>query len=207
MPDAALVPLLLQFAAAYGCMLVIPGTNTLLVLRSCDGLSARKPLLAAGGVATGAALASVLAASSAAALPHGSAFRAISGITVAILLFHAALRSSRTRLRTTASTRASAISADAAPFLVGFGAALINPVSVPYFASFFVSHACTGREAALACALVFAMAGLWFSSLGLISTRVGRLPIPAPCRRALDWAVAATLAVFALRAFWAAVIG
>jgi threonine efflux protein len=199
--NVALTALLAEFGLAYGCMLMIPGPNTFLVLGSGDGKSATRPLLAAAGVTSGATLASLLAASSAAALPHGAGFRTVTGVLVAASLFRAALRCLRTA---SSATRAGPDPAQGAvaPFGLGLGASLLNPVSVPYFASFFVSHACGVLAEALTCALVFAMAGVWFSTLGLVSARVGRLPMPAAYRRLFACVLAGTLTAFALRQLW-----
>lgn len=206
MADPALAPLLAQFALAYGAMLVIPGPNTLLVLRSCDGLSRLRPLSAAAGLACGATLASVVAASSAAALPSGPAFRVASGLLVAALLLRAAVGASRGRRPAAPAAagpvRAAVTPAGAAPFLAGLCVAGLNPVSVPYFASFFVSHTCGALASGLACMLVFALAGLWFSAVGLASDRLRRLPVPAAGRRALDLIMAAALTGLALRYLW-----
>jgi threonine/homoserine/homoserine lactone efflux protein len=206
MADTALAPLLLQFAAAYGCMLVVPGQNMLLVMRSHDGSSALKPLLAAAGIACGAALASLVAASSAAVLPTGSGFRALSGVLLAGILLRTAVQSSRCAAPMPLPEAGLPSSASLTPFLLGLGAALLNPVSVPYFASFFVSHACSRLAAVLTCGLVFTMAGLWFSTIGLVTVRLGRLAVPIACRRALNLATAALLVALAVRALWAAIV-
>lgn len=205
MTDTALAPLLLQFAAAYGCMLVVPGQNTLLVIRSHDGSSALKPLMVAAGIASGAALASLMAASGAAVLPTGSGFRAVSGVLVAAILLRTAVQSSRQVVLAPVSDARAPAPASLTPFLLGLGAAMLNPLSVPYFASFFVSHACSRLAAALTCALVFTMAGLWFSTVGLVSVRLGRLPVPTACRRAISLGTAAILVALAARSLWAAI--
>jgi hypothetical protein len=60
--------LLLSFAVPYGLVLVVPGPNLLLVLRSTLVPSRVAPLLAAGGIACGAMLAAAVGPAFASAL-------------------------------------------------------------------------------------------------------------------------------------------
>ena len=185
-------------------MLVIPGPNAIVVLQSSSERSALKPITAAAGIATGATLAAAVAASSAAALPQGAGVRIAGSVIIATILFRAALRlyvfaQSKPAVRKPATPR-SCIE----PFLMGFAAAALNPLSVPYFAAFFLSHACTRMLMVLSCCTVFLMAGLWFASLGVAACRLRGVAWPPFCRKFGSLAAAAVLVGLASRSLWLA---
>ncbi|MCW6509068.1 hypothetical protein [Lichenifustis flavocetrariae] len=205
MIDPDLASILTQFAIAYGCMLVIPGPNAIVVLQSSGERSALKPITAAAGVATGATLAAAVAASSAAALPQGAGIRIAGSVLVATIMFRAALRlyafaRSKPVLREPPAHRSCV-----EPFLLGLAAAALHPLSVPYFAAFFLSHACTRIMMVLSCCTVFLMAGLWFASLGLVASKLRNVAWPPFCRRSGGMAAAVVLAALASRSLWLAI--
>ncbi|MDX7952427.1 LysE family transporter [Lichenihabitans sp. Uapishka_5] len=205
MIDRDTTSILSQLAVAYGCMLAIPGPNAAVVLQSVRERSAFKPVLAAAGVATGAALAAAIAASSAKALPQGGTIRVAGGVIVAAVMLRAALRLCGppwSEPAANASTKKP--SPGIAPFALGFATAALNPLSVPYFAAFFVSHACTPTAMGLACCTVFLMAGAWFAAIGVAASRLHGVAWSPLCRRAGSLVVAAILAGLATRSLWLA---
>ena len=185
-------------------MLVIPGPNAFVVLRSSLERSILSPIMAAVGVASGAGIAAVVAAWGASVLPPGPGLRTLSSVVVALILLRAALRLSTVPPDREGPGESARPGSFGEPFVVGLVTAMMNPLSVPFFAAFFVSHACTGWVMALVCCAVFAAAGTWFVSLGVAASRFRRVPLSPPRARTATLAVAAALVAMATRYLWLA---
>lgn len=169
-----------MLAPAYALVLAAPGPNLLVVLRA--SLAGRGSAgSAACGIACGAGLAA-LAAMLLAAWLREDLMTGMHVIEVAGRLVFAALM---TRMGWRSLRRAIRRAAPASPdveatqmrahFRLGLIAALSNPLTVPFFAGFFLGHPETRDPAIalLACALIMGMAGVWFSAVGLTLARGG----------------------------------
>jgi threonine efflux protein len=194
--------LLSQLIIPHALMLVVPGPNALVVLRSSLDRSRVMPIAAAFGIASGAAIAAGLAAWSAGTLPHSNMLRVLSTVIFAGFLLRTALHLSTGSIVPNGADGPMRSRSLREAFLLGLAAAMFNRTSVPYFIAFFVGHACTPPTAALACLAIFVMAGSWFMFLGLTFARVRTVSWPPLCSRAARWVVCATLITVASRTLW-----
>ncbi|WP_376101010.1 LysE family transporter (plasmid) [Roseomonas sp. CCTCC AB2023176] len=163
---------------SYALVLVTPGPNLLIVLRASLSGSARSVSAAALGIGCGAGLAAIGALLAASALGSGVT-TGMTGIEIGGRLLFAALLARagwRTLRRVGARRETVAINPQSelvGHFRVGLLTALSNPLTLPFFAGYFLSHPETQdpRVALSACALVVAMAIGWFGGLGWLLAR------------------------------------
>lgn len=205
MPDAdVLTSLLLPLAVSYALVLAVPGPNLLVVLRAGLGPSTRGALPAAFGIACGATLASVLAASCTALLPSGRVIECLGATVFAVLMARAGLRMLTGEALRAVEPARLAPGRRAASFLLGLGAAASNPVTFSFFAGFFLAHARTPAALGLACLVVFAMAAAWFSAIGLLVSRPACRRLAAAGGGWVRYGIAAALLACAGLALWRA---
>ncbi|MET7243660.1 LysE family transporter [Methylobacterium sp. EM32] len=182
--DADAWPALLgPLFTAYAPVLASPGPNLLVVLRASVAAPGRGPVVAALGVACGAGLAAAFAGLGASLLPAGRLVAGIGTALFVLLMLRAAYRLASGRAGLPEDPTRLAPGRDAGTFALGLGAAVTNPVSLAFFAGFFLAH--PDRAAVpLAGAAVFCMAATWFGLLALVLgrpscrarlTRAGRL--------------------------------
>ncbi|MEH3147638.1 MAG: LysE family transporter [Methylobacterium frigidaeris] len=91
-------------------------------------------------------------------------------------------------------------------FLLGLVAAASNPVTVSFFAGYFLGHPGSGLGAgpALACATVFVMAAAWFSLVGIACARLSRRAAAVRIGRRVRLALAGALVGTAALTLWRA---
>ncbi|KMO11083.1 hypothetical protein [Methylobacterium platani] len=191
MPDVETWPALLgPLVAAYAPVLAAPGPNLLVVLRASVAVPGWGPVVAALGVACGAGLAAAFVGFGAALLPGGRLVTGLGTALFTLLMLRAAYRLASGRAGLAGDPARLAPGRHAGTFALGLGAALTNPVSLSFFAGFFLAH--PGRDAVpVAGAAVFCMAATWFGLVGLALAR------PA-CRARLAGAGRAPRLVLAL---------
>ncbi|AWN47418.1 hypothetical protein DK419_14745 [Methylobacterium terrae] len=204
MPETETWPALLgPLVTAYAPVLAAPGPNLLVVLRAGVAAPGRGPLVAALGVACGAGLAAALAGLGASLLPAGRLVTGLGTALFALLMLRAAYRLASGRAGPAEDPSRMVPGRDAGTFALGLGAALTNPVSLAFFAGFFLAH--PGRGAVpLAGAAVFGMAATWFGLVGLVLTRPACRARLAGTGRLARLALALALVACAALAVWRA---
>ncbi|MFH6781040.1 MULTISPECIES: LysE family transporter [Methylobacterium] len=205
MPETEIWPALLgPLVTAYAPVLASPGPNLLVVVRASVAAPGRGPLVAALGVACGAALAASFAGLGASLLPAGRLVTGLGTALFAFLMLRAALRLISGRAGRPDDPARLAPGRDAGTFALGLGAALTNPVSLAFFTGFFLAH--PDRAALpLAGAAVFCMAALWFGLVGLVLARPACRARLAGTGRLARHVLAASLVACAALAVWRAV--
>lgn len=164
---------LASFAASYAVMAAIPGPNFMVVAEAGFSSCKSSALMAAAGVATGAMLLASIIATGAGPLYQIETIRI--GATLAFCAFVFWL-SSRAFTRATNRKTVAPHAHKLRPhrfFLLGAATALCNPASAAFFATSFLG-AYAAAPTHLAPIAVFAVAGCWFASVGLVLT-TGRM--------------------------------
>jgi threonine/homoserine/homoserine lactone efflux protein len=162
--------LLGPLVTAYAPVLAVPGPNLLVVLRASVAAPGRGPLVAALGVACGAGLAAAFAGLGASLLPAGRLVTNFGTALFTLLMLRAAYRLVSGRAGLPEDPARLVRGRDAGTFALGLGAAVTNPVSLAFFAGFFLAH--PDRAAVpVAGAAVFCMAAAWFGLVGLVLAR------------------------------------
>jgi threonine/homoserine/homoserine lactone efflux protein len=155
---------------AYAPILAAPGPNLLVVLRASVAAPGRGPVVAALGVACGAGLAAAFAGLGASLLPAGRLVTGFGTTVFVLLMLRAAYRLARGRAGLPDDPTRFAPGHDIGTFALGLGAAVTNPMSLAFFAGFFLAH--PDRAAVpVAGATVFCMAATWFGLVGLVLAR------------------------------------
>ncbi len=185
----------------YALVLAVAGPSALAVTRAGMTGSYRVSLAAALGVASGTGIASTIAALGASAIPAVSLWSRLGAFCLALLMCRTAFKLLRTPLRSPDAPQQSPRAYPAA-FVLGAAAALGNPVSVPWFLVFFVSHSASEKADLVACALIFSMALIWFGCLGCAIIRVCAAALAMFRHRALNQGVAAGCLFIAVRTVW-----
>jgi threonine/homoserine/homoserine lactone efflux protein len=181
-------------------MLMTPGPNLLIVLRIAMKPSWHRVMSVAAGIACGATVACFLAAFGASTFEKFDKLETVGRILLAGILIHSAFRLIR---RHPASSPPEASTPEALAirlFALGLATALSNPLSVPFFVSFYLSAPSlrTSVGVTVACCLIFSMAFAWFVlagrllSLSAIRRRGGRW------RELVRFILAGSMSVYAL---------
>jgi threonine efflux protein len=196
------------FFLPYALVLVVPGPN-LLVVSSAGFRSARAAVQAAIGVACGACLAAGIAAETARSIPDLPALRVLGTLLFCGFMLHTSVGLLAPRRLPARQEPDRPAKEGGTSFLLGLGAAALNPLSVPFYLSLFLSHPDFQRPAlaAVVCLTIFAMSGAWFSLVGLVVSRsTGAIETHAALRP-VRCAVAFAIVVVALRAGSRVVMG
>ncbi|TNC12825.1 hypothetical protein FF100_14295 [Methylobacterium terricola] len=205
MPETEMWPTLLgPLVTAYAPVLASPGPNLLVVLRASIAAPGRGPLVAALGIACGAALAAGFAGLGASLMPAGRLVTGIGTALFAFLMLRSALRLVSGRAGLPNDPARLVPGRDAGTFVLGLGAAVTNPVSLAFFTGFFLAH--PGRSALpVAGAAVFCMAAAWFGLLGFVLARPACRARLAGTGRLTRLALALALVGCAALAVWRAI--
>ena len=186
-------PGILAFAAAYAIIAIIPGPNLLIVARASMAGSRYGALITAWGVACGASLLALVAASSSAVFITDTLFRASANAVFAMMLLMVGVK-----LISNSGTlaRAAPVTPSRSPhFGVGFLTALSNPISAVFFSSASV-HFNVGvggsRAEAIAMA-VFLVAACWFGLVALAISVASTHSLFARCQRPIRLGAGALL--------------
>ncbi|WP_298956646.1 LysE family transporter [uncultured Methylobacterium sp.] len=201
MPDP-LPAFLAPLAASYALVLAVPGPNLLVVLRSSLSASTGRTVCTALGIGCGAALATALAAGCAALLPDGRVMQWAGTGLFACLLVRMALQILSEP--DAGPGRAEAAGHGQGSFVPGLLAAASNPITVSFFAGYFLGHPGSGLGSgpAFACVTVFVMAAAWFSLVGIACTRFARRAVSLRTGPWLRRSLAAGLVGSAALALW-----
>ncbi|UFN49887.1 LysE family transporter [Roseomonas sp. OT10] len=166
-----------ELALPYLLVMATPGPNLLLILRASLEPSARAAVAAALCIACEASLAAAVA------ILGGTLLLGLQGVELAGRIVFAALlaRAGWRSLRRAGQIRAESPgpARTAGHFRLGLLSAMSNPLTVPFFAGFFLGRIPPGDAVAatVACGSVFLLAGSWFLLLGRV--------LSLPCWRAL----------------------
>jgi len=165
-----ILPLLTTLAVPYALVLAAPGPNLLVIARASIVPSLSRPIAAALGIACGATIASAIAAYSASWIVSTRGLEFWGTLVFSAVLVNSGLRLLYREPGNHKTTAQAKTRRNASLFTLGLLAALSNPMTIPFFVSFFVATPVfqTFLGAALACALIFMMAGLWFASVGFL---------------------------------------
>ncbi|MBR0667084.1 LysE family transporter [Roseomonas hellenica] len=179
MATSSLVALLSGLIPAYALVLSSPGPNLLLIIRASLSGSPGATVAAASGIGIGAGVAASCAVLAASLVSLQGAVldwaEAAGRVVFALLLIRSGWRTLRRVGSVADATSASPEIRHAAQFRLGAVAAMSNPLTVPFFAAFFLAHRET-RElpvAIAACSLVALMATGWFIAVGMLLVRSG----------------------------------
>jgi amino acid exporter len=172
MPEPNLIsPLIVSLVAPYALVLAAPGPNLLVVLRASLVPSLLRPVAAALGIACGATMAAAVAAYSATFVLPMKGLEYLATIAFSAILFRSAFRLLSQKPRGDDPADLIQTRRISSIFALGLFAALSNPMSIPFFVSFFVANPAFQTSLPLACLVVFAMASIWFSAIGMVFAR------------------------------------
>jgi threonine/homoserine/homoserine lactone efflux protein len=191
--------LALSLAAPYALVLAVPGPNLLVVISACVTHSWRAGAMAAVGVALGAAAAAAVAAAGAALVPANRTVALASAVIFCLFLVRAACKMVAAPVRPPLGCAEGAGGGRLEHFASGLAAAFLNPVTIPFFFSFFAARPDlrTPSERAFVVLVIFGMAAAWFGSLSAAcSIQRDRLRL-VPGLRPLRYGVAAGLLICA----------
>ncbi|XKM43554.1 LysE family transporter (plasmid) [Rhizobium ruizarguesonis] len=163
------MPLLTSLALSYALVLVAPGPNLLIVLRVAVRPSWGRRLSVASGVASGAAIASYLAAIGATTLNMVDNLDLWASVVLSSILFYSAVRLARRPLAGAPAQQLGSDSLSLRLYSLGLATALSNPLSVPFFVGLYLAQPdfSTGMGEAAAC-IIFLMAFSWFTLVGCV---------------------------------------
>ncbi|WP_245437542.1 MULTISPECIES: LysE family transporter [Neorhizobium] len=196
-----IMPLLASLALPYALVLISPGPNLFMVLRVAVEPSWYRSLSVAAGIASGAAAACYIAAIGTSTLGNFDGLNRWASLLLSSILLHSAWRLIRHPASRRASRSLSPETFHVRLFGLGLVTALCNPLSFPFFASFYLAEpgfrTATGN--AVACGVIFLMAMLWFTAVGvLVSTRSTRSTEAKWCKKA-RYVLAIAMGAFALK--------
>jgi len=163
-----ILSLIASIAAPYALILAAPGPNLLVVLRASMVPSLARPVAAALGIACGATTAAALAAYSASFVLPMKGLESLATMVFSAILVRSALRLLFHKPKPADPEALIATRRISSVFALGLFAALSNPMSIPFFISFFVANPVFQTSLPLACFIVFAMASVWFSAIGVL---------------------------------------
>jgi threonine/homoserine/homoserine lactone efflux protein len=168
-----LQPLITQLAIPYALILLVPGPNMLVVLRVNMNPSWARCVSIAGGIAAGAFTATTIAALSAGGLISLSSFEQSGPIVLSAILINSAIKLIRSAGRKQPTRLPGSEPASARLFSLGLATALSNPVSIPFFAGFYLTtpEARTPFGVGLGAIVIALMALLWFIAIGRMVSR------------------------------------
>ncbi|NKK42532.1 LysE family transporter [Rhizobium leguminosarum] len=180
------MPLLASLALSYALVLVAPGPNLLIVLRVAVKPSWGRLLSVAAGIASGAAMASYLAAIGATSLYMLDDLDMWASVVLSSILLYSAVRLARRPLAGAPPQQLGSDSLSLRLYSLGLATALSNPLSVPFFVGLYLTQPDfrTGWGDAASC-VIFLMALSWFTLVGLVFS------VPAIQRLDTIWARAA----------------
>lgn len=179
MASSSFVVLLSGLVPAYALVLSSPGPNLLLIVRASLGGSIAAAIAAAGGIGIGAGAAAFCAVVAANLVTFESAIlsevEVVGRIVFALLLVRSGWRTLRRGASASIAMSAPSGVGPLGQFKLGVLAAMSNPLTVPFFAAFFLAHRETREPhvAFAACSLVVLMATVWFSAVGMLLVRSG----------------------------------
>jgi len=163
-----ITPLLASLALPYALVLVTPGPNLLVVLRAAVNPSWHRSLSVAAGIATGAAIAGIVAAVGASTLSNLAELDTWGSIFLASILLYSAFRLALRSPILQKSQPAASETLSLPLFGLGLATALSNPLSIPFFVSFYLAQpdlrSLSGG--AVVCCIIFVMALFWFTAVG-----------------------------------------
>ncbi|EJB01544.1 putative threonine efflux protein [Rhizobium leguminosarum bv. trifolii WSM597] len=180
------MPLLASLALSYALVLVAPGPNLLIVLRVAVKPSWGRLLSVAAGIASGAAMASYLAAIGATSLYMLDDLDMWASVVLSSILLYSAVRLARRPLAEAPPQQLGSDSLSLRLYSLGLATALSNPLSVPFFVGLYLTQPDfrTSLGDAASC-VIFLMALSWFTLVGLVFS------VPAIQRLDTIWARAA----------------
>ena len=203
-PDDNAMMLALSLAAPYALVLASPGPNLLVILRLGLGRSLRATLAGALGIACGAATSATIACHGARLVGWVELLRVPFAILLALILMWSALRLLKSAR--TARVRHDTIPRLSKAFGLGITVAAANPMSLPFFLSFFITNQAFQTSPWMGPAIVFVMALSWFSAIALFCRLFGERALGSavclPAKAVLSFAMlayAAHLVVTALQ--------
>ena len=208
MTASSFLVLLSALVPAYGLVLASPGPNLLVVLRASLSRCVTTTAAAALGVGLGAGLAAFAALVAAQGLTGGDPgvlweLEFAGRLIFVLLLARAGWRSLR-RAGMALSHRPVAQVRPGAGFRLGLFAAMGNPVTLSFFAAFFLGHPETRPlpVALAACGVTLVMAAVWFTLVGLVVIQASGRDVFMGCRRWAETAVGFGMLAYAGFAAW-----
>jgi threonine/homoserine/homoserine lactone efflux protein len=195
-----MVALFTSLVLPYALMLMTPGPNLLIVLRIAMKPSLHRVMAVAAGIACGATVACFLAAFGASTFEKFDELETVSRILLAGILIHSAFRLIRRHPASSPPEASTPETLAIRLFALGLATALSNPLSVPFFVSFYLAAPSlrTSGGVTVACCLIFSMAFAWYVlagrlfSLSAIRRRGGRW------HELLRFLLAGSMSVYAL---------
>lgn len=158
-----------SLALPYALILASPGPNLLVILRVSLASSMPRTLAAALGIACGATLAAAIAFQGSLLFIRADQLEVPFGIVFAAMLAWSSVRLMQKGRRADVTASGSTAPRLSKAFGLGVIASLSNPLTIPFFLSFFVANAASQSSAAIASLIVFVMAATWFSLVGVTS--------------------------------------
>ncbi|MCQ1574159.1 LysE family transporter [Neorhizobium galegae] len=196
-----ITPLLASLALPYALVLMSPGPNLFVVLRVAVEPSWYRSLSIAAGIASGATVACYLAAIGTSTLGTFDDLNLWASLLLSSILLYSAWRLIRHPARRQGSQSLSPETFHVRLFGLGLATALSNPLSIPFFASFYLAEPGfrTASGNAVVCAVIFLMAMLWFTAVGvLVSVSSIRSTEAKWCQKA-RYILAIAMGTFALK--------
>ncbi|AMJ62443.1 LysE family translocator [Bosea sp. PAMC 26642] len=163
-----------SLAIPYAFMLVSPGPNLLVVLRVGLASSVARPLAAALGIACGATIAAAIAVQGSALIDRTDQLEILFSLIFAAMLVRSAIRLLQQAQKSDVELQRNSVKRISQAFALGMVASLSNPITIPFFFSFFIANPKIGSSGETACAIVFVMAVSWFSFIGIFCNYFSR---------------------------------
>ncbi|HEV7322040.1 MAG TPA: LysE family transporter [Ensifer sp.] len=190
--------LVTSLVVPYALVLASPGPNLLVMLRVSFAASAKRTLAAAFGIACGATLAATIAYQGSLFLAWADQLQGPFAILLAAILTRSAIRLMRRGQANGAELKGDGTPHLTKAFGLGIAASALNPMSIAFFLSFFVAHQGFLTSAWIAPVVVFVMAALWFSLVGICLGRLSKVEIDPILRFYVKLIVAISMVAYAL---------
>ncbi|EUB98121.1 Lysine exporter protein (LYSE/YGGA) [Rhizobium sp. CF080] len=204
-----IMPLLASIALPYALVLMTPGPNLLVVLRVAVNPSWHRSFSVAAGVASGAAVACFLAAIGASTVDTIDGLDLWGSALLSSILLYSAWRLIRRPASPQASYSPTVGTLNLRLFGLGLVTALSNPLSIPFFVSFYLAEpdfrTLWGR--AVVCCVIFLMALTWFTAVGRLFSSSAIQRAGAKWRESARFTLAITMGIYALKLLYETLIG
>ncbi len=199
------MPLLASLALPYALVLLTPGPNLLIVLRIAMRPSWSRSVSVAAGIASGATIASFLAALGASTVKSIGGIDRFGTLLLSSILLYSAWRLVRNPPKVEASEPPAQEMVRFRLFGLGLATALSNPLSVPFFVSFYLAEPGfrTVWGSTTVCAIIFLMALAWFTAVGHLFSVSAVRRVGLEWRQGARYVLAIAMGFYALKVLFA----
>lgn len=197
-PDShSIVLLVASLAVPYALVLASPGPNLLVMLRVSFASPISGTLAAALGISCGATLAATIGYQGSLLVVWADRLQEPFAILLAAILVRSAIRMMRLNNASRGGVQTEKALRMSKAFGLGIVSSLSNPMTVPFFLSFFLAHQTLRPFAWLAPAVVFVMAAIWFSCVGIALGKISTMQVSSATRLYARLAISISMIAYA----------